>query len=68
MHHYEIILLWSINFQINLLYSRVQKKKLSIKHFFSKCEQIRRKLRIWFDLLKKTLMKKVRSCAVIDQE
>ena len=30
--------------------------KFSIKDFFSKCDQIRRKLRIWLHLLKKSLM------------
>ena len=30
--------------------------KFSIKDFFSKCDQIRRKLRIWSHLLKKYLM------------
>ena len=30
--------------------------ELSINGFFSKCEQIRRKLRIWSHLLKKSLM------------
>ena len=34
-----------------------QKRKFSIKEFFSKCDQIRRKLRIWSHLLKKPLMK-----------
>ena len=29
--------------------------KFSIKDFFSKCDQIRRKLRIWSHLLKKSL-------------
>ena len=33
-----------------------QKMKFSIKHFFSKYDQIRRKLRIWSHLLKKSLM------------
>ena len=33
-----------------------QKMKCSIKDFFSKCDQIRRKLQIWWHLLKKTLM------------
>ena len=33
-----------------------QKMKFSIKDFFSKYEQIRRKLRIWSHLLKKSLM------------
>ena len=33
-----------------------QKMKFSIKDFFSKFDQIRRKLRIWLHLLKKSLM------------
>ena len=33
-----------------------QKMKFSIKDFFSKCDQIRRKLRIWSHLLKKSLL------------
>ena len=33
-----------------------QKMNFSIKDFFSKCDQIRRKLRIWSHLLKKSLM------------
>ena len=33
-----------------------QKMKFSIKDFFSKCDQMRRKLRIWPHLLKKSLM------------
>ena len=33
-----------------------QKIKFSIKDFFSKCDQIRKKLRIWSHLLKKSLM------------
>ena len=35
----------------------VQKLKFSIKNFFSKCDKIDRKLRIWSHLLKKSLMK-----------
>ena len=42
----------------------VQKMKFSIKDFFSRCEQIRRKLRIWLHLLKKSLMKNFIFCAV----
>ena len=38
--------------------------KFSIKDFFSKCDQIRRKLRIWSHLLKKTLMENFIFCAV----
>ena len=37
-----------------------QKKKFSITDFFSKCEQIRRKMRIWPHLLKKSVMKNFR--------
>ena len=42
----------------------VQKMKFSIKDFFSKCDQIRRKLWIWSHLLKKSLMEKFIFCAV----
>ena len=34
-----------------------QKMKFSIKDFFSKCEQIHKKMQIWSHLLKKLLMK-----------
>ena len=33
-----------------------QKMKFSFKDFFSECDQIRRKLQIWSQLLKKSLM------------
>ena len=42
-----------------------QKMKFFIKDFFSKCEQIRRKRRIWSHLLKKSLMKNFVVCAVL---
>ena len=38
--------------------------KFSVKDFFSKCEQILRKLRICSHLLKKTLMENFIFCAV----
>ena len=38
--------------------------KFSIKDFFSKCDQIRRKLRIRSHLLKKSLMENLIFCAV----
>ena len=38
--------------------------KFSNKDFFSKCDQIRRKLRIWSHLLKKSLMENFIFCAV----
>ena len=50
-------------FTLNNLYNEshrplYKKMKLSIMGFFSKCDQIRRKLRIWSHLLKKSVMKK----------
>ena len=42
----------------------VQKIKLSIEDFFSKCDQIRRNLRIWSHLLKKSVMESFIFCAV----
>ena len=43
------------------------KMKFFIKYFFSKCDQIRIKLRIWSHLLKKSSMEKFIFCAVISQ-
>ena len=39
-----------------------QKTKFSIKDFFTKCDQIRRKLWIWSHLLKKSLMENFILC------
>ena len=41
-----------------------RKIKLSIKDYFSKCDQIRSLLRIWSPSLKKSLMKNLIFCAV----
>ena len=41
-----------------------QKMKFSIKDFSSKCDQIRNFLRIWSDLLVKSLMEDFIFCAV----
>ena len=49
---------------LGLLKSNAQKMKLSIKDFVNKCDQIRRKLRIWSYLLKKSLMKNFIFCVV----
>ena len=38
--------------------------KFSIKYFFRKCDQFRRKLRIWSHLLKKSLIENFIFCAV----
>ena len=40
----------------NFMENSAQKTNFSVKEFFSKCEQICRKLRIWSHLLKKSLM------------
>ena len=40
--------------------------KFFIKDFSSKCDQIRRKLRVWSHLLKKSLMEYFIFCAVIN--
>ena len=40
--------------------------KFSFKDFFSKCDQIRRKLQIWSHILKKSLMENFIFCAVRD--
>ena len=39
--------------------------KISIKDFFIKCDQIRRKLRIWSHLLKKSSTENFIFCAVL---
>ena len=41
-----------------------QKTKFSIKNFFSKRDEIHRRLRIWWHLLKKSLMENFIFCAV----
>ena len=48
-----------------LSYISVQKKTLSIKDFFSKCDQIRSCLRTWSHLLKECLMENFSFCAVL---
>ena len=52
-----------------LIHSKIsattQKMKFSIKDVFSKCDQIRWKLRIWSHLQKKSLMENFVFCAVI---
>ena len=50
-------------FQGMILFT-AQKMKFSIRGIFSKCDQIRWKLRIWSHLLKKSLMENFIFCAV----
>ena len=45
-----------------------QKMAFSIKDFFSKCDQIRRKLRIWSHLLKKSLIENFIFCALTNSD
>ena len=49
---------------INLQLALYKQMKISIKDFFSKCDQIYRKLQIWSHLLKKSLMENFIFCAV----
>ena len=49
------------------IYVTAQKMKFSIKDFFSKCDEIRRKLWTWSHLLKKFLMKNLIFCAMFVQ-
>ena len=63
IHHIRVILPASsatqrcIQNPVNhLIFNTAQKMKFSIKDFFSKCDQIRRFLRIWSHLLEKSLI------------
>ena len=51
--------------QVSATYYTVQKMKLSLKNFLSKCDQIRSFLRIWIRLLKKSFMENFIFCAVL---
>ena len=52
---------WNNHFTLTFT---AQKMKFSNKDFFSKCDQIRRNLRIWSHLLKKSLMENFIFCVV----
>ena len=52
---------WSI---FEKIVNTAQKMKFSIKDFFSKCDQIRKKLQIWSHLLKKSLMENFIFCVL----
>ena len=52
------------HFSFENLLITAQKMKFSIKDFFSKCDQICRKLRTWSHLLKKPLMENFIFCAM----
>ena len=55
----------ALKYDLKILHHTTQKMKFSIKDFFSKCDQIRRKLRIWSHLLKKSLMENFNFCAAL---
>ena len=57
----ESLKIWT---SIHGLFFTAQKMKFSIKDFFSKCNQIRGKLRIWSHLPKKFLIENFIFCAV----
>ena len=52
-----------------MLTYRTQKMKFSIQDFFSNCDQIRSKLRIWSHLLKKSLVlsKSIVHCKMVQK-
>ena len=52
-----------MHYLTSILSGTTQKMKLLIKDFFRKCDLIRRKLRIWSHLLKKSLMENFVFCA-----
>ena len=53
-----------LNTPLSITLITAQKMKFSIKDLFSKCDQIRRKLRVWSHLLKKSLIENFIFCAV----
>ena len=53
------------DYRFRTIHRTAQKMKFSIKDFFSKCDQIRRKLRIWSHLLKKPLIENFIFCAML---
>ena len=57
-------MVFSILFSVVYAKDTAQKMKFSIKDFFSKCDQIHRKMQIWSHLLKESLMKNCIFCAV----
>ena len=54
--HFNEECIFHFSFWISQSPNTAQKMKFFIKDFFSKCDQIRSFLRIWYHLLKKILM------------
>ena len=61
----QVLVVHEFNWKENIVITTAQKMKFSIKDFFSKCDQNRRKLRIWSHLWKKSLMENFTICAMI---
>ena len=58
--YYIMAIIWTVKFSIaNPINEHYSKIEFSIKDFFSKCDQIRRKLWIWSHLLEKSLMENI---------
>ena len=53
-----------LNLKLIITGDTAQKMKFSIKDFFSKCDQVHRKLRIWSHLLKRSITENFVFCAV----
>ena len=58
--------MWNPGNNAFLMVDTDRKMKFSIKDFISKCDEIRRKQRIWSHLLKKFLMENFIFCAVVN--
>ena len=54
-----------LNFSRHSIHYTTQKRKFSVKDFFSTCDQIRRKILIWSNLLTKSLMENFTFCAML---
>ena len=62
--HDQMVFINMYSCQYVYIYTLQKKMKLSIKDFFSKCDQICKKLWIWSNLLKKSLMENFIFCVV----
>ena len=63
--HYILLDMNNMSFSFDVQnFNTVQKMKFPVKDFFSKCDQICGKLRIWSHLLKKSLLENFIFCAV----
>ena len=81
LHNFKNFRIWSVSIMSRSVFYSCKRKRLllatnfiekkmkfSIKDFFTKCDQIRRKLRIWSHLLKKSLIENFIFCAVISEQ